>query len=145
MLEDFNWFDEDAWCHSSIPPSYWDSDRGTPVSDVIEIALIFQKETGIKADTVLLPKHIFDLIRTHKDTVARVALPEDEPRVVNRNILAQLLDLDVKIIEEAFAWRKDPEMLKKSSELNALIIYDSNLTVANRRQSGVLCTHLRRF
>lgn len=83
---------------------YWsDETNGKPITDMRDAITTVQGNTGIRPNTVVLSRDVFDVVIDHPDFTDRVvgAATTASPGVVNEQVLASLLGVDRVLVWNA--------------------------------------------
>lgn len=92
-------FGTGLWGTSTTPGTLWDDAASTPIEDIATGVTTILKNTGFRPNTLLLGADTwYTGLLNHPDIIAR--LPDNSARMVTRQALASILELDRVIVAE---------------------------------------------
>lgn len=113
-----------VWGTSSTPGTTWDDSASTPIEDIATGIDTIEANTGKTPNRFLIGSAVWRELRHHPDITAR--LPDNAPRIVTRDFLANLLDVDQVLVAKAIRNTADEGATASYSR----IATDSNAVLA---------------
>lgn len=97
------YFQSGVWATDETPATLWDAANSTPIIDVREAGRFVLSQTGIKPNTLVLGKKVYDILVDHPAIIDRVKYGQTagNPAMAGINALSQLFEIERIFVMEA--------------------------------------------